>query len=198
MRSLECYFGVYFPHCCATREINIKITLSWAHKQFARRVDTLFYITTTSPRGQWVKFPVWFIWSSSDTLFDLTSCCFLSDGVYIPSIFKLVHQLFWCHIIGWLHSPPKDFIVFYIYIYIYICGITWYWFWPICTSYILVYHILPLKAPNLIQAPPWMNFKISVTLIEAPSHFPNRINHAVKADSFSCCCRSQYSSLMSQ
>ena len=24
LRSLECYFGVYFPRCFATREINIK------------------------------------------------------------------------------------------------------------------------------------------------------------------------------
>ena len=46
MRSLECYFGVYFPSCCATREINTKITLSWAHKQFATRVHTLFSIDT--------------------------------------------------------------------------------------------------------------------------------------------------------
>ena len=30
---------------CATREINTKITLSWAPKQFAARVHTLFYIT---------------------------------------------------------------------------------------------------------------------------------------------------------
>ena len=45
MRSLECYFGVYFPRCCATQEINTKITLSWAHKQFATRVHTLFYIS---------------------------------------------------------------------------------------------------------------------------------------------------------
>ena len=44
MRSLECYFGVYFPCCCATREINTKITLSWAPKQFSTRVHTLFYI----------------------------------------------------------------------------------------------------------------------------------------------------------
>ena len=29
MRSLECYFGDYFPGCCATRKINTKITLSW-------------------------------------------------------------------------------------------------------------------------------------------------------------------------
>ena len=43
MRSLECYFGVYFPSCAATREINTKITLEWAYKQFATRVHTLFY-----------------------------------------------------------------------------------------------------------------------------------------------------------
>ena len=44
MHSLKCYFGVYFPRCYATREINTKITLSWAKKQFATRVDTLFYM----------------------------------------------------------------------------------------------------------------------------------------------------------
>ena len=32
--SLECYFGVYFLCCFATREINTKITLKWAQKQF--------------------------------------------------------------------------------------------------------------------------------------------------------------------
>ena len=48
MRSIECYFGVYFPRCCATREINTKITPSWAHRQFVTRVHTLFYIYTTS------------------------------------------------------------------------------------------------------------------------------------------------------
>ena len=41
-RSLECYFGVYFPRCCTTREINTKITPSWAHKQFAIPVHKLF------------------------------------------------------------------------------------------------------------------------------------------------------------
>ena len=39
MRSREGYFGVYFPSC----EINTKITLEWAHKQFVTRVHTLFY-----------------------------------------------------------------------------------------------------------------------------------------------------------
>ena len=33
--SLECYFGVYFPRCFATRdqEINTKITFSWLRKK---------------------------------------------------------------------------------------------------------------------------------------------------------------------
>ena len=42
-RSRECYFLVYFPSCEATREINTKITLEWAQKQFVSRVHTLFY-----------------------------------------------------------------------------------------------------------------------------------------------------------
>ena len=37
------YFGVYFPSCEATREINTKITLEWAQKRFVTRVHTLFY-----------------------------------------------------------------------------------------------------------------------------------------------------------
>ena len=43
MRSLECYLGVYFKH-----QLNTKITLSWAHKQFATRVHTLYYIYMAS------------------------------------------------------------------------------------------------------------------------------------------------------
>ena len=42
---LECYFGVYFPRCCATREKNTKITLAWAHKQFTTQVHTLYSMT---------------------------------------------------------------------------------------------------------------------------------------------------------
>ena len=45
MCSLQCYFGVYFPRCCATREINTKITLTCAHQHLATLVHTLFYIT---------------------------------------------------------------------------------------------------------------------------------------------------------
>ena len=42
-RSREGYFGVYFSSCETTREINSKITLEWAQKQFITRVHTLFY-----------------------------------------------------------------------------------------------------------------------------------------------------------
>ena len=45
MRPREGYFGVYFPSCEATREINIKIALEWAHKEFITRVETLFHFT---------------------------------------------------------------------------------------------------------------------------------------------------------
>ena len=38
------FFFVYFPRCFATREINTKITLLWALKQFVTRVRTLFSI----------------------------------------------------------------------------------------------------------------------------------------------------------
>ena len=51
MRSLECYFGIYFPRCCATREINTKITLSWAHKPFATGLHTLFSISVAEFSG---------------------------------------------------------------------------------------------------------------------------------------------------
>ena len=44
-RSREGYFGVYFPSCEATREINTKITHEWAQKQFVTRVHTLSYFS---------------------------------------------------------------------------------------------------------------------------------------------------------
>ena len=40
IHSLECYFGVYFPRCCVTQEINTKITLLWACKQFTTQVQS--------------------------------------------------------------------------------------------------------------------------------------------------------------
>ena len=42
-RLQEGYFGVYFPSCEATKEINTKITLEWAQKRLVTRVHTLFY-----------------------------------------------------------------------------------------------------------------------------------------------------------
>ena len=39
----ESYFGIYFLSFKATREINTKITLNWAQKQFITRVHTLLY-----------------------------------------------------------------------------------------------------------------------------------------------------------
>ena len=42
-RSREGYFGIYFPSCEATREVNNKTTLEWAQKQFVTWVHTLFY-----------------------------------------------------------------------------------------------------------------------------------------------------------
>ena len=47
LSSLECYFCVYFPSCEATREINTKITLSWALKQFVTRVHYSMSCITT-------------------------------------------------------------------------------------------------------------------------------------------------------
>ena len=44
--SRECYFGA-FPHCFVTSEINTKITISWAQKQFVKtehRPITLYRI----------------------------------------------------------------------------------------------------------------------------------------------------------
>ena len=43
MWSRECCFGVYFPRCETTMEINTEITLDWAHEHFATAVHTLFY-----------------------------------------------------------------------------------------------------------------------------------------------------------
>ena len=51
-RSRESYFGVYCPSCEAMREINNKIALEWALKQFVTRVHTLFYflLDITDPK----------------------------------------------------------------------------------------------------------------------------------------------------
>ena len=51
MHSLECYFGIYFPCCSTTQEINTKITLKWVHKQFAIQVHTLLLYPRNEVRG---------------------------------------------------------------------------------------------------------------------------------------------------
>ena len=43
MHPQEGYFGAYFPSCTVTREMNTKITLKWANKQFVMKVHRLFY-----------------------------------------------------------------------------------------------------------------------------------------------------------
>ena len=59
---------------CATREINTKITLSWAHKQFATRVHTLFSIYPYSSG----------LYSCDDLFMPSLGCYF---GVYFPRRF---------------------------------------------------------------------------------------------------------------
>ena len=43
MHSLKYYFDVFFRSYEAMRELNIKITLEWVHKQFAMTIHTSFY-----------------------------------------------------------------------------------------------------------------------------------------------------------
>ena len=108
MCSLECYFGVYFPRCCATGEINTIITLSWAHKQFATRVHTLFYIYAIfCHMGPWyMQYSIiWdhdicniisygtMIYMQHSIIWDNDICNILSCGTMIYAIF--------CHMGPW-------------------------------------------------------------------------------------------------
>ena len=47
------YFGVNFPRCFATLDINTKIILSWALKQFFKRVQTLFSMFPLATIMKW-------------------------------------------------------------------------------------------------------------------------------------------------
>ena len=60
---LECYFGIHFPRCFATQELNTKITLSWALKQFVTQVHTLFsiYSLTGAISYMWLFIIPWWI-----------------------------------------------------------------------------------------------------------------------------------------
>ena len=76
-RSLECYF------CCTTREINTKITLSWAPKQFATRVHTLFYMCIYSSLLDVIIHPCHkFNWGWDKSPLKLGYC----QGIY-PTVF---------------------------------------------------------------------------------------------------------------
>ena len=61
-RSLECYFGICFPRCFATQEINTQITLWWVLKWFVTWVHTLFSICQWQVVLQWdITLSVYFI-----------------------------------------------------------------------------------------------------------------------------------------
>ena len=57
--SLECSFCLYFPRCFATWEINIKITLSWALKQFVTLVHILCCINSAQQLLWWCIYISW-------------------------------------------------------------------------------------------------------------------------------------------
>ena len=83
MHSPECYFGVYFPCCCATRVINIKTTLTLADKQFATWVHTLYYIYCTS------------MITTQFTILFLLDCWWLF-GIIGPCSLFFSADTFWC------------------------------------------------------------------------------------------------------
>ena len=93
--SPECYFGVYFPRCCATREINNHITFLWAHKQTATQVHTLFYVnkvqtmpvnnTHVHKQNSW-----YLLWISSIILALSSGHCFILNGW--PAVHKDISQ----------------------------------------------------------------------------------------------------------
>ena len=51
--SREGYFGVYFPSCEAMREINTKITVEWAQKQFVTEYMHYLISYTTQRIHKW-------------------------------------------------------------------------------------------------------------------------------------------------
>ena len=113
LRSRDGYFGVYFPSCEATREINTKITLEWMHKQFVTWVYTLFHflhditnlwmaiktmIFTHQPRVSLVRFT--FCWWRHNRLlrtFQLPYNCdaitwiMISNSIVFTAIFMAGH-----------------------------------------------------------------------------------------------------------
>ena len=73
-RSRDGYFGDYFPSCEATRELNTKITLEWAQKQFVTRVHTLFYFSHDI-RYPWITIKTTILTHRRHVSLALFSCC---------------------------------------------------------------------------------------------------------------------------
>ena len=103
INSPECYFGVYFPRFFATREISTKITLLWAHKQFATWIHTLFSICATldTPIARFLG-PTWGL-SGADRP---------QVGPMLASWTLLSGISF---IIVWLHWHNTHFVRFWVY-----------------------------------------------------------------------------------
>ena len=85
--SREGYCGVYFPSCEATSEINTKITLEWAQKQFVTRVHASFCF-------------FWFCWRRHNRLLmtsqwpdncDAIMCIVISNSIDIDFIHGDIH-----------------------------------------------------------------------------------------------------------
>ena len=63
MHSLKCCFGIYFPNF-TTREINIKGTLLWVHKEFTTPGHKSFSHSSVLFLSN-IFYPVFFSWISS-------------------------------------------------------------------------------------------------------------------------------------
>ena len=102
MHSQEDFFGVYFPSCFATRQINSKITIKWAHKQFVTTVHSLFYSCMT-----WWKNKLWSKRQFSHIYFKWCHLCLAKKNIWSECVLVMMSQLivqhwWWCH--NWLGS----------------------------------------------------------------------------------------------
>ena len=112
IHSHECYFGAYFPCCCATREINTKITLSWAHKQFATWVHTLFSIyriyvlgVNCAVNSLWLSDAKWHQ-RSWPTLVQAMACCLMAKAISWANADFLLVRFYEIHLRATLHRVP--------------------------------------------------------------------------------------------
>ena len=127
--ALKCYSGVYFPPC-ATREMNTKITLSWALTQFVTQVHALFsiYLNRVRPNHhmvlwnimlytalQLLKYYMHYIFNSLDRAH--ASPLLMTRGVFIANIYHITTRPHctwsnfinatsdYCHVL-WPLTPP--------------------------------------------------------------------------------------------